>query len=112
MASRVLFLTVIVFALLLDRPPSSNAEVPPVTDHRLYLPFVPQPDRFGETPAIWSAAATPAAPHEVVFFRHRFTLAEPLPLASVHLFADTRYDLWLNGQWLGRGPARFSSSYT
>lgn len=26
----------------------------------------------------------------------------------MHIFADTRYEVWLDGVWVGRGPARFS----
>lgn len=45
---------------------------------------------------------------QVVLFRHDFTVAEALTESSLLIFADTRYEVWLDGRWLGRGPARFS----
>jgi alpha-L-rhamnosidase len=35
-------------------------------------------------------------------------LTEALTNAELVIFADTRYEVWLDGAWLGRGPARFS----
>ncbi len=47
-------------------------------------------------------------PGAVALFRSPFDL--PAGLVDLHLsiIADTRYEVWLDGQWLGRGPARFS----
>lgn len=56
--------------------------------------------------AIWAAPAPP--PGSVLLFRQRFTTTDPLTDAALHIFADTRYEAWLDGAWLGRGPARFS----
>jgi alpha-L-rhamnosidase len=47
----------------------------------------------------------------VALFRQRFTNYTALEQAHLHIFADTRYDIWLDGQWLGRGPARFARNY-
>jgi alpha-L-rhamnosidase len=60
-----------------------------------------------EDSPIW-ADAGPAGAHEVVLFRAAFTLPEPLSDPKLELFADTRYDAWIDGVWVGRGPARFS----
>jgi len=40
-------------------------------------------------------------------FRKHFQLAEAEKRVTLQLFADTRYMLWVNGQYLQRGPARF-----
>ena len=65
---------------------------------------------FTETPAIWPLAEIPTG-HQVALFRQRFTNDTALEQAHLHIFADTRYDIWLDGQWLGRGPARFARHY-
>ncbi len=57
---------------------------------------------------IWSSAAP--QPGEVSLFRVIFTTTAPIS-AELRIFADTRYEAWLDGVWLGRGPARFSVVY-
>jgi hypothetical protein len=42
-----------------------------------------------------------------VAFRRVFRLAKPPARARLHLFADTRYRLRVNGAVAGYGPARF-----
>jgi alpha-L-rhamnosidase len=46
--------------------------------------------------------------HEVNLFRRTFSIEETLKKANLQIFADTRYQVWLDGDWVGRGPARFS----
>ncbi len=49
----------------------------------------------------------PTAAAKSVGFRKRFTLpANPAP-ATLHIFADARYMLWINGTYVLRGPNRF-----
>lgn len=62
---------------------------------------------FCDATPIWVHANPPAA-HEVALFRLEVTLAAPAPATTLAIFADTRYEAYLNGQLLGRGPARFS----
>jgi alpha-L-rhamnosidase len=64
-------------------------------------------DAFAHDRPIWSHNTIPAV-HEVVLFRHSFTLTNTLSQATLLLFADTRYEVWIDGEWVGRGPARFS----
>ncbi|MGB0388082.1 MAG: MGH1-like glycoside hydrolase domain-containing protein [Ardenticatenaceae bacterium] len=73
----------------------------------LYFPLIQIPDSFPQTPAIWSHDGTSAA-QETVLFRHHFTTDESLTASQLRIFADTRYEIWLDGEWVGRGPARFS----
>jgi len=46
-------------------------------------------------------------PGSVLLFRRTFTTTT-VTSATLDIFADTRYEVWLDGAWLGRGPARFS----
>jgi alpha-L-rhamnosidase len=46
------------------------------------------------------------APFSRSLFRRTFELAEVPPTAPARLTADSRYVLWVNGQEVGRGPAR------
>lgn len=56
------------------------------------------------------------APHlhrtQVVFFRREFKLSTgPVVSFPLHVFADTRYRLFVNGRFLGSGPARFVTQH-
>lgn len=76
----------------------------------LYLPVVFTGDPFLSDLPIWTHLDTPAS-SEVGLFRRHFVLGEPLDDAEIFLLADTRYEVWLDGEWLGRGPARFTRTY-
>jgi alpha-L-rhamnosidase len=63
---------------------------------------------------IWDASTT--LPDTVPFrqsypvsvgFRKTFMLPETAASAVLHLFADARYVLWINGEYIARGPNRF-----
>lgn len=82
---------------------SARAIVPQST---VYLPLV-QVTHEVETLSIWPHAEEPA-PHEVALFRHTFDLDAPVTEVQLAIFADTRYEVWVDGTWVGRGPARFS----
>ena len=56
---------------------------------------------------IWDDAEA-GGRNRYVLFRHAFTLEVAPATGSLHLFADTRYRLLLNGVTLGHGPARFA----
>ncbi len=56
---------------------------------------------------IWLHADLPAH-HEIGLFRAAFDIPTPTPAVTIALFADTRYEAFLNGNLIGRGPARFS----
>ncbi len=64
-------------------------------------------ESFADVPAIWPHHQHPFG-HEVALFRHTFWIEQPIASARLAVFADTRYELWLDGVKLGRGPARFS----
>jgi alpha-L-rhamnosidase len=55
---------------------------------------------------IWAQGGIQEA--TVALFRTRFVLPGDLGEASLSIMADTRFEVWLDGVWLGRGPARFS----
>ena len=65
---------------------------------------------FDAVPAIWPHPAMPEGP-EVALFRDEFTAPAGVESAELQIFADTRYEVWLDGQHLGRGPARFAPYY-
>lgn len=81
----------------------------PVQDEsKIYLPLVIQPETFSMRGLpIWMDDDGPHI-HEVALFRKTFTLSQEIDLAEIHIFADTRYKIYLDGTLLGRGPARFS----
>lgn len=54
---------------------------------------------------IWSAAATRPY-HNIVLFRRVFDVAGAASAARLLITADSRYEVWINGVWLGHGPAR------
>ena len=56
---------------------------------------------------IWTSAPERGGTHFVAF-RKQFTLTAQPRFATLHLFADVRYMLWINGQYVTRGPARFN----
>lgn len=56
---------------------------------------------------IWpSTVDLPAHPNQFVQFRRPFMLADVPTHAQVAVFADSRYQLYVNGNLVGRGPAR------
>jgi alpha-L-rhamnosidase len=94
------------------QPAASDTTVRPgqALSFTVYMPFIAAPDAFVQDEPVWTSTAT-SNPSEVSFFRHRFTLDAPAENAAVVLFADTRYEIWLDGDWLGRGPAPFTTSW-
>ncbi|MBN1667931.1 MAG: hypothetical protein JW862_12625, partial [Anaerolineales bacterium] len=73
----------------------------------IFLPLVYQPDQFAQqSRPIWLHQQIPME-HEVVLFRRSFPLDAPVENVELAIFADTRYQVWLDGYWLGSGPARF-----
>ena len=58
---------------------------------------------------VWADANSPATP-QVVLFRYPFHLSQIAQDPVLSIFADTRYEVWVDGRWIGRGPARFSKS--
>ena len=55
---------------------------------------------------IWTQAEPPPG-QTYAAFRKTFELGEVPLSATLRIFADTRYVLWLNGQYVSRGPCRF-----
>ncbi len=55
---------------------------------------------------IWAGSET-KEPGVAVAFRKNFKLADDPKHAAFHIFADARYVLWVNGNYVERGPARF-----
>lgn len=58
---------------------------------------------------VWIAAPTPEESLHAGF-RRTITLASAPTRAQIHLFAYTRYHLFVNGNYIGRGPNRFENS--
>src|ERR1700733_10136856 len=55
---------------------------------------------------IWSPSSPPGT-QVYLAFRKSFFLATNPPQASMQIFADSRYILWVNGRYVLRGPCRF-----
>ncbi len=75
----------------------------------IFLPIVYRSDPFSDNTPIWSDTLVPTSA-KVVLFRKEFHLDQGIREAKLALFADTRYSVWFDGVWLGRGPARFSQT--
>ena len=90
----------------ISRVELSRLDPGPVTT-TVFLPLLVYQDNYHLAAPIWPHNHPPAR-HEVALFRHTFTLSQPLGDPELTIFADTRYEVWLDGAWLGRGPARFS----
>ncbi len=52
-----------------------------------------------------------AETNRYIYFRRNIDIPEEVKLAQVHASADGRYQLYVNGTLVGRGPARCSSSF-
>lgn len=102
-----LLLVVIVIGAALPPQPSAADPSSPAAAYTIYLPGVAGADTFGSRPGLWSHAGDPA-PHEIALIRCVTNLAAPLGDAVLSIFADTRYEAWVNGAFVARGPARFS----
>ena len=66
-------------------------------------------DKFNDDPPIWAHNNSPPQT-EIALLRHTFTSDTPIESAELLIFADTRYEVWIDGVWIGRGPARFSKT--
>ena len=77
------------------------------TPTTIYFPLVYHTYTFMKNTPIW-AHSSPSLQSEVALFRHTFETSVPVNYAELQIFADTRYELWIDGDWVGRGPARFS----
>lgn len=81
-----------------------------ITGGRVYLPLITNASDFALNQPIWPSASTPQ-PHEVALFRLSFNLSQSLAQVELQLFADTRYQAWIDGYFIGRGPARFARTF-
>lgn len=75
------------------------------------LPGVSQTGVSRPTSRVWTAGwiwtTGPASPrNSYVCFRRTVELRDVPRQASIHLTADSRYILWVNGEYVGRGPVR------
>jgi hypothetical protein len=103
--------TILAIAVLslvnLRSPASTPSQATPIKP----LPFATiQPDAVGnrlESSMIWADPDANAEENVAVAFRKRLTLPAAPVMAVLHIFADARYILWVNGQYVERGPARF-----
>lgn len=66
-------------------------------------PFVPNPSARSQP--VWVCPQQPGAAPEVAAYRLRFNLDAEATI-RIHVSADERYDLWLDGARVGRGPER------
>lgn len=96
-------ITLLLLVALIVAQPAAAAQ-PPYT---IYLPLVGDSEPFAGVAPIW-AHQQPPAEHEVALFRTQVLLREGAPSAALQVFADTRYEAWVDGVFVGRGPARFS----
>lgn len=77
----------------------------------VYLPLIKSynPLLLSADP-IWPTAEVPTG-HTVALFRKLFDRPSGFDQIQLVIFADTRYEVWVDGQFIGRGPARFTTTY-
>ncbi len=82
-----------------------------MTENRLAPIYKPAASKTEDTQArpVWIAPPSRTEAQSVVAYRLRFTLATAQTV-RVHVTADERYELWLDGRRMGRGPERGSAS--
>jgi hypothetical protein len=99
---RSLLLSAAVGGLLLVASEPGRAAAPPLHS----FPSV-QTDAVGKTLEASFVWTTPSLSGGAVAFRKSFDLEAKPSQAVLHLFADARYILWVNGTYVDRGPNRF-----
>src|SRR5882724_4014080 len=62
-------------------------------------------------PGYAGKSGDPSATNLFVYFRKVFDLDRGLDAALAQISADSRYQLYVNGQFVGRGPARFDPTW-
>lgn len=60
---------------------------------------------------VWPAGADGKARDAYAHFRRAFAVTGAARAATVRLHADTSYQLWVNGEFVGFGPARFDPRF-
>ncbi len=115
MQKKIFFLHLSLILLLLSQflPALAHGNLPLITTeetHIIYMPLIHNSDTFFQVPSIWVHDEEPA-PHEVALFKHSFLTEHILAEGELQIFADTRYQVWLDGNWIGRGPARFMQNW-
>ncbi len=66
--------------------------------------------KSGLWPASWIGCPGADLPPVVTAFRREFTVSQPAAI-RVHVSADERYELFLDGERIGRGPERGAPHY-
>jgi len=67
---------------------------------------VDEPGALLQQAFVWTPS-TSSEKDVYVVFRKSFELDKAPRSAAIRIFADSRYTLWLNGQYVDRGPCRF-----
>ncbi|MGH9404727.1 MAG: MGH1-like glycoside hydrolase domain-containing protein [Terriglobia bacterium] len=73
------------------------------------IPAAAQPMSSVQWHAQWiwpSTSAIAVHDNQFIMFRKTFTLTQVNRTATLAIFADSRYRLWVNGTYIGQGPAR------
>lgn len=121
------------FGLMAERtmtPPRAEAESPPQgLDHGTEAPLrrgcfafrertaaapdsqQPARDLFRASRFVWAEVGEAAKRNLFVRFERSFALAAIPSAFPLHLFADTRYRLQVNGKFVAYGPGRFVTQY-
>lgn len=97
MATRILILLLLLAGLTAYAAPAGPT------------PLATPPEARGtelQTTLIWTGQDAPTD-SRFVAFRRAFDLPAADPSATLHIFADARYQLWINGRYVTGGPARF-----
>ncbi len=85
---------------------SSSSFLPVLFLLLLFAPVFSQVEKPNDAAFVWTNDHGEGR-LQVAFFRRTFSLSELPAKADIHLFADSRYHLSVNGQFINFGPARF-----
>jgi len=97
MMTRSLLLPFLALLAVLGAAPASRSGTPPAA--------APAANRTWLGKWIWTPGET-SPRNSYTYFRKALTLDAPQKEARIHLTADSRYQLFVNGKFIGRGPVR------
>ena len=99
-----------IFFKLSEKPIASDSDLKNCDNNASISAEDDSPGRALQKNFIWLDSA-PFGKEVYVVFRKQWKIIDRPEKAILNIFADTRYMLWINGQYVERGPCRFVPSH-